>query len=241
MTSAITFDKVSLRYGLHAVVYDLDAVIESGSVTGIIGLNGAGKTTLLKALLGLRDVSAGEIRVYDCGAGTAEAKHLLSYLPEHFMAPEFLSGYEFLDFACRFYKQTTDLQTIRDYGDMLGMSDAVLSRRVHTYSKGMRQKLGIMGAVLADAPCLVLDEPMAGLDPSARIAVKQLLNQAHMQGKTIVLSSHILVDMDEICDTLLVIADNRLQYHGAPAQLKQCSSSDNLEKGFLALVGDVAA
>ena len=239
--SAITFETVSLRYGSHDVVYDLDTEIESGSVTGIIGLNGAGKTTLIKAALGLREVSAGRICVYGYEAGGSQAKKCLTYLPEHFLPPEFLSGYEFIDFVCRFYQGNPDRSTVLAYGATLGLDNATLSMRVHTYSKGMRQKLGIMGAVLADAPCLVLDEPMSGLDPEARITVKGLIKQAHGQGKTIVLSSHILADMDEICDTLLVVDDKRLKFSGTPSELKRQSMTQNLEKGFLALVGDTAA
>ena len=241
MTSAITFEKASLRYGSHAVVYDFDTEIESGSVTGIIGLNGAGKTTLIKAALGLREVSAGRICVYGYEAGGFQAKKCLSYLPEHFLPPEFLNGYEFMDFACRFYQGKPDRSTVLAYGATLGLDDATLSMRVQTYSKGMRQKLGIMSAVLSDAPCLVLDEPMAGLDPESRITVKRLLYQAHDQGKTVVLSSHILADMDEMCDTLLVVNDTNLKFSGTPSELKRQSTTQSLEKSFLALVGDAAA
>jgi ABC-2 type transport system ATP-binding protein len=241
MTSALAFESVSLNYSAHTVIHDLNAAIPDGTVAGIVGLNGAGKTTLIKAVLGLREVSAGGVYVFGNAAGTAEAKRCLSYIPENFQPPELLNGYEFLYFASQFYHYAVDEQTILKYGNMLGMTDAVLSRRVRTYSKGMRQKLGIMGAVLTNARCLVLDEPMAGLDPAARIAVKDMLDMAHKQGKTIVLSSHILVDMDEICDTLLVIAENKLRFHGSPGELKQQNAANNLEKGFLALVGDGAA
>lgn len=241
MTPALTFKNVCLSYGSHDVIRTFDATIPDGSVTGLIGLNGAGKTTLIKSALGLRDASEGKVLVYGHAAGSVDAKKSLSFLPEHFHPPEFLNGYEFLDFACRFYQGTADRQTILDYGNVIGMNDIVLSRRVHTYSKGMRQKLGIMGAVLAKASCLVLDEPMAGLDPAARIAVKELLIQARRNGKTIVLSSHMLADMDDICDTLLVIAGNRLQFQGMPSELKRQGASDNLEKSFLALVGEDAS
>ena len=241
MTTALTFDSVSLHYGLHTVIEEFNVTIPDGSVTGLIGLNGAGKTTLIKSVLGLRDVSAGTVSVYGYTAGAQPAKHYLSYLPENFAPPEFLSGYEFLNFACRFYQDHVDRHTLLAYGQMLDLDDNILRRRVSTYSKGMRQKIGLIGAVLADAPCLILDEPMAGLDPAARIAVKQLLSRVHTQGKTIVLSSHILVDMDEICETLLVLAENRLQFRGAPDQLKEWTGAANLEKGFLALVGNVTA
>ena len=109
----------------------------------------------------------------------------------------------------------------------------VLKRRVQTYSKGMRQKLGLLGTTLTGCSLLILDEPMSGLDPMARSHVKDMLAEAQTKERTIFLSSHILADMDEICDRVAVLHNNTIMFVGTPSELKKKTMSKNLERAFL--------
>jgi ABC-2 type transport system ATP-binding protein len=115
----------------------------------------------------------------------------------------------------------------------LGLDPEALNRRVQTYSKGMRQKLGLMATMMTGCGLFILDEPMSGLDPRARAAVKDMLLETKKQGKTIFLSSHILADMDEICDRVAVLHQGRLLYTGTTSGLKDSGATDSLERAFL--------
>jgi ABC-2 type transport system ATP-binding protein len=113
------------------------------------------------------------------------------------------------------------------------LNPAVLTARVGSYSKGMGQKLGLVGAFLIDSPLLVLDEPMSGLDPRARIKLKEMLLSVKKKGKTVFFSSHILSDLDEICDRIGVIHEGKLFFIGTPADFKAKYQDASLEKAFL--------
>ena len=121
------------------------------------------------------------------------------------------------------------------------MDRAALKRKVNTYSKGMRQKLGLMGTLLTDCDVMILDEPMSGLDPMARSKVKDMIGQVKHKDKMIFLSSHILADMDEICDRVAVLFNGRIQYVGTPQNLKKKTSTKNLEHAFLDFIEGQAA
>ncbi|MCB1840396.1 MAG: AAA family ATPase, partial [Alphaproteobacteria bacterium] len=108
-----------------------------------------------------------------------------------------------------------------------------LKRKMHTYSKGMRQKLGILGTLLTGCSLLILDEPMSGLDPRARALVKRMITEMKHKDRTIFLSSHILADMDEICDRVAVLHDAKVLYVGTPQDMKDQTKAQNLEQAFL--------
>jgi len=107
---------------------------------------------------------------------------------------------------------------------------------VQTFSKGMRQKLGLLGTLLTGCPLLILDEPMSGLDPRARAFVKDMLRDVKAQGRTVFLSSHILSDMQELCDRVVVLHDTKFQFEGPPQGLLQVGQSDNIERAFLNVI-----
>src|SRR5690606_6663321 len=123
---------------------------------------------------------------------------------------------EFLKFSLSLYQQPFDQDAIIRAADRLALGEEALRRRVQTYSKGMRQKLGLLGTILTNCPLLILDEPMSGLDPRARALVKEMIGEARAQGRTIFLSSHILADMDEICDRVAVLHDSEIRFTGTP-------------------------
>lgn len=235
-TSAIRIDGVSADYGLGAVLEDITLDVRTGETFGLIGLNGVGKTTLIKIILGLMEPSGGAVELFGNRTLDAESKGKIAYLPEKFEPPVFLSGLEFIKFSLDLYKRPFTEKAALEAADRIALSRDALRRRVNTYSKGMRQKTGLMGTWLTGCPLLILDEPMSGLDPRARALVKDEIAACRNRGMTVFLSSHILADMDEICDRVGVIHDAKLQFLGTPAELKGKTQKDNLERAFLKVI-----
>ncbi len=220
------------------VIENIDLDIYAGEIFGLMGLNGEGKTTLIKAILGLRDQNEGEILIYGNDKSNKNSKEKLSYLPEKFEPPWFLTGMEFMKFSLQLYKRPFNKNEIIEAAKKLALDTDALDRRMNTYSKGMRQKLGLMGTLLTDCSLLILDEPMSGLDPKARALVKKMINDIKHKDRTIFLSSHILADMDEICDRVAVLHNSKIRYIGTPAELKQKTNTDNLEQAYLEFIED---
>ena len=231
--AAIKVNGVAANYGLGNVIENIDFTVNKGETFGLIGLNGVGKTTLIKVILGLMESSHGSIELFGKKSLDPKSKAKIAYLPEKFEPPFFLSGLEFIKFSLDLYKRPFKKADVLEAADRIHLSREALSRRVNTYSKGMRQKTGLMGTWLTECPLLILDEPMSGLDPRARVLVKDEILACRNRGMTIFLSSHILSDMDEICDRIGVIHDGALKFLGTPAELKEKTGKDNLERAFL--------
>lgn len=237
MTSAIAVNALVSSYDLRKIVLDhITFDVRSGETFGLIGLNGEGKTTLIKTILGLREPQGGSISVFGCDPCDSESREKLSYLPERFDPPWFLSGIDFVIFAARFYNRKVALDEVREMAASLGLDPDALPRGVNTYSKGMRQKLGLIATIATGCDLMILDEPMSGLDPRARVQVKQILAAERARGKTIFLSSHILADMDEICDRVAVLHDGHIRYIGPPEGLRVQTGDLTLEKAFLSII-----
>ena len=233
---ALSLQDVSVSYGKREIVHTVSLDVAAGETFGLIGLNGVGKTTLIKAMLGLRDCKGG-IKVAGQDRLHAEAKKNLTYLPERFDPPTFLRGGEFLKFSVRLYGRAYDQTQAQTLCEKMALDPAVLGRRVQSYSKGMRQKLGLIATLLTECAVMVLDEPMSGLDPEARARVKAALGDAKQKGRTLFFSSHILADMNEICDRVGVIDDGRLVFTGTPQELLAAGADQNIERAFLNLIG----
>ena len=235
---ALRIDNVSADYGQGPVIEKISFDVNQGEIFGLIGLNGVGKTTLIKIILGLMEASVGGVEVFSQRVLDPAAKQKLAYLPEKFEPPVFLSGLEFVRFSLSLYNRPFDEGAVMAAADRVSLSRAALKRRVNTYSKGMRQKTGLMGTWMTGCPLLILDEPMSGLDPRARVQVKDELLACKARGMTVFLSSHILADMDEMCDRIAVIHDGAMQYLGTPAGLRAKSGHDTLERAFLSIIAD---
>ena len=136
-------------------------------------------------------------------------------------------------FVLDFYGKKLNLSKAKEICENLDLRFEVLKQKVTKYSKGMTQKLGLLAVFLSDAELVILDEPMSGLDPKARIALKKELLAYKNSGKTIFFSSHILSDMDEICDSIAVLNDAKIVYCGTPAGFKEKHQEDSLDKAFL--------
>lgn len=231
--SPLAVQSVHKSYDDRKVLEDISFSLNAGEIFGLIGLNGAGKTTLIKTILDLIKAEKGEVKIADVPSTHIEARRRLSYLPEKFQPSRYLKGLEYLSLALSYYGNTLDVDVARQGASSLDLDPNVLGSRVGSYSKGMGQKLGLLGAFMIDATLLVLDEPMSGLDPRARIRLKEKLLSERSKGKTIFFSSHILSDIDEICDRIGVIHDGKLFFIGTPAAFKAKYGDASLEKAFL--------
>lgn len=239
---ALIIQDINVSYGKRLVLDRLNMQVAAGEMFGLMGLNGVGKTTMIKSILGLRDPDAGNILIFGADRLSMASKRQLAYLPERFDPPWFLSGLEFIKFSLSLYKTPFTEAAAREAAERLALDPAVLKNRVQTYSKGMRQKLGLLATILTGCPLLILDEPMSGLDPRARALVKDMLRDVKAQGRTVFLSSHILSDMQELCDRVIVLHDTKFRYEGTPQGLLQYGQSDNIERAFLNVIdGRVAA
>lgn len=229
----LTLTNLGVDYVGKPAIDGINLGVKAGEIFGLMGVNGAGKTTMIKSILGLRDPDRGEISIMGRDRLNFESKARLAYLPEKFDPPWFLSGMEFLKFSAQLYKSDFDPEKMEAAAESLALDPAALKRRVQTYSKGMRQKLGLIGTILTGASFFILDEPMSGLDPRARALVKKLILEMHGKDSTFFLSSHILADMDEICDRVALLHDQTIQFIGTPAELRAVNNSLSLEHAFL--------
>lgn len=236
VSPSLNITGVSAGYGGKNVIHDISLEVRAGETYGLIGLNGAGKTTLLKTILGLKEASAGAIEVDGHVAASAEAKKQIAFLPERFDPAWFLNAYEFINFTLSLYGRKIDRASVDAMADKLGLKTSFLPKKAQNYSKGMRQKLGLMTTFLTGCPLLVLDEPMSGLDPLARAQVKDLVAAARAQGRTTFLSSHILSDMEELCDRIAILHGGQIIFIGKPSDLITQTGQGQLERAFLQLI-----
>lgn len=241
--SPLQINRIGKTFGKHKVLENISFALEPGEIFGLIGLNGAGKTTLIKILLDLLKADEGSAEIFGLQSGSVEARGKLCYLPEKFQPSRYLKGKEFLSFALSYYDKKLDEALAKRMAADFDLRPEMLDSRVGAYSKGMGQKLGLLSAFMAKAPLLILDEPMSGLDPSARIKLKRMLLNARAEGASIFFSSHILSDIDEICDRIGVIHDGKLIYVGKPQGFKEEYRAASLELSFLKAIGadEVAA
>lgn len=238
MTAApvLAVKNLKAAYAEKQVLHGLDLDVLQAETFGLIGLNGAGKTTLIKILLGLKNETDGSVEIFSKDRSDKDVKAQISYLPERFDPPWFLKGEEFIRFSAELYGRSVTKEAMEDFAVRLALDTAALKRRVQTYSKGMRQKLGLIATILTGCSILILDEPMSGLDPLARALVKDVLLKVKDEGRTVILSSHILADMDEICDRISVIHDGVIHYGGTPAGFRDKMGEASLERAFLHVV-----
>ena len=238
MAEAIRIAALQKRYGrLHALA-QVDLDVAQGEAFGLVGANGAGKTTLIKCLLDLAAPDAGTIEIFGVPAKRAASRRPLSYLPERFAPPHYLRGGEFLRAACELAGARYDEALALRMFEQLELERDALSQPVRTLSKGMTQKLGLAGCFLAPKDLYVLDEPMSGLDPAARVAVKSVLRRLRGEGRTLFFTSHVLADVEELCSAIAVLDRGRVRFRGEPAALCRRYGETRLESAFMRCIRD---
>ncbi len=207
------------RWRLRAVD-DLSLTVASGQIFGLLGPNGSGKSTTLKVLLGLIAPSAGECYVNGIRSDDPAARRAVGFLPEVPDFQRFLSGRELLRFHARLcgVSRVGRETRIAELIDRVGLNGAA-DRRLSTYSKGMIQRLGLAQALVHDPAVLILDEPTAGVDPLGAEEVSTLILDLKARGKTVLLCSHLLTQIEEICDRVAILHRGRLLAEGSLAEL----------------------
>lgn len=224
-------------YGRREVLSGVGFAVQPGEVFGLIGLNGAGKTTLIRSILGLTPAT-GTFSLFGRPNADPAARRGLFYLPEKYLPAAQLSGWEHLELAQAWIGGRLDRDAALTLAEGLALDPAALDRRVRTYSKGMGQKLGLVAALKSRLPLLILDEPMSGLDPRARVRLKDHLiaYRGGEGGNSVFFSSHVLADVEEICDRIGVLHGGRLLYCGPPAAFVAGHGGGTLERAFLAAI-----
>jgi ABC-2 type transport system ATP-binding protein len=212
-TPAIVIEHLTKRYGALTALDDLCLTLESGDVFGYIGPNGAGKSTTMKILAGLLDATAGTARVLgkEVASNGDFVRRNIGYMPDSFGVYEDLKVTEYLDFFASAYG-IPRAQRRKVVGDVLELTDLSYKKEalVDSLSRGMQQRLGLARVLVHDPPVLLLDEPASGLDPRARIEIRELLKELQRLGKTILVSSHILSELGEFCNKLGIIERGKL-------------------------------
>jgi ABC-2 type transport system ATP-binding protein len=230
MSSAVdlTFERVTRFYGPVIGVNDVDLRIGPG-ITGLLGSNGAGKSTLMKLASGRLRPSLGQVRIGPHRARSTRAKRLLGYCPDVNTFYEEMSGREFVGLMTRLYGYSSREAAERTERalERTGMSDRA-DRRLGGYSHGMRQRIKLAQAITHDPSVLLLDEPLTGIDPGGRREINDLLRRLAAEGLTILVSSHLLSEVEQLCDSLAVIARGRLIAHGTLAELRRLLDDEPL-------------
>ena len=196
-------------------VRDLSLTVDPGEIVGFLGPNGAGKTTTLKMLMGLIHPTSGKGTMLGAPLGNRRARYKVGFLPEHPYFYEYLKPLEFLDFYARLFSMTARERERRsnELLDRVGLRYAK-DRPLRKFSKGMVQRMGVAQALLNDPDLVVLDEPMSGLDPMGRKDVRDIIFELRERGKTVFFSSHILQDVEMVCDRVAILVKGRLRSMG---------------------------
>ncbi|MFH1497054.1 MAG: ABC transporter ATP-binding protein [Verrucomicrobiota bacterium] len=231
---------VNLRGIKLRAVDNLSLTVPAGQVFGLLGPNGSGKSTTIKVILGLLEATVGECRVFGVPSGRVESRRNVGYLPEAPYFYRYLSGTELVTFYARVcgVGKARLRERVREVLDWVGLSGAA-DRRVGTYSKGMLQRVGLAQALVHDPRLVVLDEPTAGVDPVGSAEMCELIVKLKEQGKTVLITSHLLAQIEDVCDRVAILDRGKLILEGEVGELigqreRQALIVDPLPEGDLA-------
>ena len=201
-------------------VNDLDFEVREGEVLGLLGPNGSGKSTTVKMLLGLLYPTGGRLTVFGKSPRDVDTKKLIGYLPEESYLYKYLTAYETLDFFASLFNLSAGERAKRctQLLEMVGMSHAK-NRPVGEFSKGMARRIGLAQAMVNDPSLLILDEPTSGLDPLGCSEVKDLILMLKKRGKTVIVTSHLLSDVEDVCDRVIILYGGRIRAQGTLSEL----------------------
>lgn len=208
------------EYGGVQALKGVSIEVEKGQIYGLLGQNGAGKTTLIKILLGIVKITSGEAQLLGAPAGSSAVRQRVGYLPEDHHFPGYHTGYSLLDFYGQLNKvpRRDRRRKIPETLELVGIGGRMHSK-IKTYSKGMKQRLGIAQSLLHDPEVVFLDEPTDGVDPIGRREIRELMGRLKEKGHTIFLNSHLLGEVELICDRVAILRKGSLVREGSIADL----------------------
>jgi ABC-2 type transport system ATP-binding protein len=215
---ALSVSGLEKTYGSVRALTGVDIEVGEGELVGLLGPNGAGKSTLVKIACGLVTPTAGAAAVCGAPAGSIEAHRELGYLAELFRFPDWCTGEELLVLHQKLMESEGGAAERAELLELVGLADAG-GRRIGTMSKGMQQRLGLAQALIGSPRMLLLDEPTSALDPAGRRTVRALLEELRGRGVSVLLNSHLLSEVELVCDRVAIIARGSLVAAGTPAEL----------------------
>ncbi len=220
MAPALAVRNLGKRYGAVVALEGVDLELGKGELVGLLGPNGAGKSTLVKIACGLVRAGTGTAEICGARAGSPPARRSLGYLAELFRFPGWVTADELLVLHQRLAGSSGGSAERTELLELVGLAEA-RDRRVEAMSKGMQQRLGIAQALVGAPPVLLLDEPTSALDPSGRRTVRVLLEELRDRGHAVLLNSHLLSEVELVCDRVAIISRGRLVAEGSPAELSR--------------------
>jgi ABC-2 type transport system ATP-binding protein len=224
--AAVSLRGLSKRYGKLTAVKNLNLEVAPGEILGFLGLNGAGKTTTIRILLDLLRPTAGQALVFgcDCQKEGLAARANIGYLPGEMGIYSDLAGGEVLDLLAGLKRLPVDMKHRRELQERLGLTDSDLRRRLREYSTGMKRKLGLIQAFQSSPLLLILDEPTEGLDPLMQEAFNTLVIEAKRRGATVFMSSHVLSEVDRVCDRIALLRKGELVLLSTVGEIRRVAS-----------------
>jgi len=221
------------------VLESIDLEVPKGNFYGLVGMNGSGKTTMIKAMLDLVSIDNGFITLFGKSHRSVSSREQVTYLPDRFSPPIHLKCKDFIQYMLELHSSRQSDKEIHEMLDALELDRKTMESSVGRLSKGMTQKLGLTSCLLSRKSLLILDEPMSGLDPKARVLFKKQLFRLKEQGVTLFFSSHVLADVDELADRMAVLHKSRILYEGTSAEFKHTYNGTNLEDAYINCVNTV--
>ncbi len=220
MPAALRCESLEKRYGATVALDGVDLDVAPGELLGLLGPNGAGKSTLTKIACGLVRATGGRAEVEGTPAGSSEARAAIGYLAELFRFPDWLTADELLALHQELAGSERGPSERAELLELVGLGEAT-ETKVAAMSKGMQQRLGIAQALVGSPRLLMLDEPTSALDPVGRRVVRDLLRELRGRGIAVVLSSHLLSEVELVCDRVAILVGGRIVAQGTPAELAQ--------------------
>jgi ABC-2 type transport system ATP-binding protein len=220
VSAALSARALEKRYGSTTALAGVDLEVGEGELVGLLGPNGAGKSTLVKIACGLVRPTRGQAEVCGARAGSLEARRRIGYLAELFRFPGWYSADELLTLHQRLSGSRGGAAERGELLELVGLGEA-RERRVEEMSKGMQQRLGIAQALVGAPPLLLLDEPTSALDPVGRRTVRQLLEELRSRGTSVLLNSHLLSEIELVCDRVVILLRGKVVTEGSPAELSR--------------------
>ena len=218
MSAALEARGLRKRFGATEALRGVDLDVADGELVGLLGPNGAGKSTLVKIACGLVAATSGTTKVCGVSAGSAEARSAIGYLAELFRFPGWMTADEVLRLHQRLSSSEGGAAERAELLELVGLADAS-GRRVEAMSKGMQQRLGIAQSLVGTPRLLLLDEPTSALDPAGRRTVRELLEELRSRGISVLLNSHLLSEIELVCDRVVILSKGRVVAAGRPADL----------------------